>query len=133
MNHLDSTDIHAPDPLNLTIRLREEPDAEEYVFRLVAENGRAKEESTLPDPDAALEAVERFGEDIFFPQPGPPKLCTQQYGGPQVALVTGTFHGREVTATFKRTDGCEIARWKALAPLLGGARGTGRSTGGSWT
>ena len=133
MNHLDSPNHRTADPLDLTIRLREEPDADEYVFRLVAEDGRSKEESTLPDPDAALEAVERFGQDIFFPKPGPPKLCTQQYGGPQVALVTGTFHGREVTATFKRTDGCEIARWKALAPLLGGAPGTGRSTGGSWT
>lgn len=114
--------------VDLHVRLREEPDADEYVFRLVAEGGRATDESTLPDPDAALEAVERFGQDIFFPEPGPPKLCTQQYGGPQVALVTGTFHGQPVDATFQRTDGCEIARWKALAPLLGGIAGaTGNS------
>lgn len=114
--------------VDLNVRLREEPDADEYVFRLVAEEGRATDESTLPDPDAALEAVERFGQDIFFPEPGPPKLCTQQYGGPQVALVTGTFHGQPVDATFQRTDGCEIARWKALAPLLGGIAGaTGNS------
>jgi hypothetical protein len=37
--------------------------------------------------------------------------CTQIYGGPQVARVTGTFERRRIWARFKRTDGCEIARW----------------------
>ncbi|MET4146643.1 serine protease inhibitor [Arthrobacter sp. UYCo732] len=114
--------------VDLTIRLREEPAAGEYVFRLVAENGGVRAASTLPAPAAALEAVERFGEDIFFPKPGPPKLCTQQYGGPQVAVVTGTFHGRPVKAVFRRTDGCEIARWNSVTALLGGTPGgTGTS------
>jgi hypothetical protein len=118
--------------VDLAIRLREEPDGGEYVFRLVAAGGRALDGSTLAAPDAALEAVERFGEDIFFPKPGPPKLCTQQYGGPQVAEVTGTFHGRQVRAVFRRTDGCEIARWNTLSALLGGTPETGTSgTAGS--
>ena len=65
-----------------------------------------------------------FGEDIFFPKPGPPKLCTQQYGGPQVAIVTGSINGRPVSVTFRRTDGCEISRWRAMAPLLGGTHGS---------
>lgn len=106
--------------IDLTISIRDHPDAPEYVFRLVSEDGRPTAGTTLPEPAAALAAVERFGEDIFFPKPGPPKLCTQQYGGPQVAVVTGTFRGRGVHATFSRTDGCEIARWKAMGPLLGG-------------
>ncbi|WP_457965504.1 subtilase-type protease inhibitor [Arthrobacter sp. D1-29] len=109
---------------NLTIRLTEQPGSSEYVFRLVAEDGHPAAGSNLPDPEAALAAVEQFGEDIFFPKPGPPRLCTQQYGGPQVAVVTGTFRGRPVSAQFRRTDGCEIARWKAMAPLLGGSPGS---------
>lgn len=115
-------------PIDLTITLREEPASGEYVFRLVAAAGRSTAGSTLPAPEAALSEVERFGEDIFFPTSGPPKLCTQQYGGPQVAVVTGIFHGRQVHATFQRTDGCEIARWNSLAALLGGTTGrTGAS------
>ena len=106
--------------IDLTISIREDPEAPEHVFRLLASDGHPDAGTTLPDPAAALAAVERFGEDIFFPKPGPPKLCTQQYGGPQVAIVTGTFRGRTVHSTFTRTDGCEIARWKAMAPLLGG-------------
>lgn len=117
-----------PNSVDLTIRRREEPSAGEYVFRLVAAAGRIMDGSSLPAPEAALAEVERFGADIFFPTPGPPKLCTQQYGGPQVAVVTGIFHGRQVHAMFKRTDGCEIGRWNSLTALLGGTPGaTGKS------
>jgi hypothetical protein len=111
--------------IDLTIRLREDADADEYVFRLVADGGQVSPESTLPDPEAALAAVQQYGEQIFFPEPGPPRLCTQQYGGPQVAAVSGTFRGRRVDSLFSRTDGCEISRWNAMAPLLG-------SAGGAW-
>ncbi|MDE8587618.1 MULTISPECIES: serine protease inhibitor [Micrococcaceae] len=106
--------------IDLTISIRDHPDAPEHVFRLVSKDGHPAAGTTLPEPVAALAAVERFGEDIFFPKPGPPKLCTQQYGGPQVAVVTGMYRGRAVHAAFSRTDGCEIARWKAMGPLLGG-------------
>lgn len=106
--------------IDLTVSIRPDADSPEYVFRLVARDGRPADGTTLPDPEAALAAVEQFGEAIFFPVPGPPKLCTQQYGGPQVAMVTGTIDGRPVDSVFSRTDGCEIARWNAMAPLLGG-------------
>jgi hypothetical protein len=44
--------------------------------------------------------------------------CTQIYGGPAVARVTGRFRGNRVWAEFRRRDGCEIARWERLGPLL---------------
>ena len=44
--------------------------------------------------------------------------CTQQFGGPETATITGTLDGREVDARFARNNGCEIARWKKVAPLL---------------
>ncbi|WP_445155408.1 serine protease inhibitor [Arthrobacter sp. Hor0625] len=114
--------------VDLTIRLTEAPGAPEYSFRLVADEGTAADATTLPDPAAALAALREHGEEVFFPQPGPPRLCTQQYGGPQVAVVTGRYLGRSVHCEFSRTDGCEIARWRAMAPLLGGtAGGTGAS------
>jgi Subtilisin inhibitor-like len=37
--------------------------------------------------------------------------CSQVYGGPDVAHVVGSLRGRRVDATFRRTDGCQIARW----------------------
>ena len=48
--------------------------------------------------------------------------CTQQFGGPETATVTGTLHGDEVAARFSRENGCEISRWEKVAELLGGRR-----------
>ena len=117
-------EVPSPLDVDLTIRLTESPGAAPYTFRLMARDGTPSPGSTLPNPSAALEAVQRFGEDIFFPKPGPKKMCTQQYGGPQVAVVTGWFLARRVNSQFSRTDGCEIARWRAMAPLLGGVAGS---------
>ena len=111
---------HMPD-VDLTVSLTDVPGADDREFRLVARDGSVSAESTLPDPTAALAAVERFGEDLFFAVRRPDAMCTQQYGGPQVALVTGLLYGRRVHSRFTLTDGCEIARWRALAPLLGGS------------
>ena len=52
----------------------------------------------------------------------PPKrkdvACTQVYGGPERATITGTWQGRPVRSSFSRTDGCEIRRWDLLRGLL---------------
>ena len=117
--------------VDLTVTLTEAPGAESRLFHLRSAAGILSPdpdtlESNLPDAAAALAAVEQFGEEVFFPEPRADRICTQQYGGPQVAVVTGWFRGREVHSQFSRTDGCEIARWKTLAALLGN---TGGSTG----
>jgi hypothetical protein len=74
---------------------------------------------TLPRPATAcarLAALER----PFAPVPKD-TACTQIFGGPQVARVTGRFRGRRVWATFRRTNGCEIARWNRVRFLFPGA------------
>ena len=40
------------------------------------------------------------------------------YGGPEEATIKGTIRGAEIDPSFKRTDGCEIARWEKVQPLL---------------
>ena len=52
-------------------------------------------------------------EDVLEPVAGN-VACTQIYGGDQVA----TLSGGGVTASFSRENGCEIARWDKLAPIL---------------
>jgi subtilisin inhibitor-like len=44
--------------------------------------------------------------------------CTQQYGGPERARVRGIVDGTDISAELSRANGCEIARWDSLAPLL---------------
>ncbi|MDQ3068019.1 MAG: subtilase-type protease inhibitor, partial [Actinomycetota bacterium] len=51
-------------------------------------------------------------------------MCTDIYGGPQVALIKGTFRGRAISVLLQARNGCEIARFeklKFLVPLYGGA------------
>jgi len=44
--------------------------------------------------------------------------CTEQFGGPQTAKVSGSLEGERVEGSFSRRDGCEIARWDKLAAVL---------------
>jgi hypothetical protein len=46
--------------------------------------------------------------------------CIEVYGGPEEALVSGTFRGRRVLARFSRTDGCQIRRWDRVAFVFAG-------------
>jgi len=51
-------------------------------------------------------------------QPDPHRACSQIYGGPERALVTGTIGGRRIRHGFSRTNGCGIADWRRAMPLL---------------
>ncbi|WP_333771953.1 SSI family serine proteinase inhibitor, partial [Streptomyces sp. IBSBF 2435] len=46
------------------------------------------------------------------------QMCSMIYGGPQTAHVTGSWHGRPVDESYRRTDGCEVARWNRMMPAL---------------
>jgi hypothetical protein len=45
-------------------------------------------------------------------------VCSEIYGGPQEALVTGTLRGNRVFARFSRTDGCQLERWSRVSFLF---------------
>jgi hypothetical protein len=44
--------------------------------------------------------------------------CTEIYGGPETATISGILHGEAVNATLRRSNGCEIERFNRTAPLL---------------
>ena len=71
---------------------------------------------TLPHPDQACAKLAVM-DDPFAPVPKD-KACTQVFGGPEVADVTGTFRGKPVTAHFNKGNGCEIARWNSVEFLF---------------
>jgi Subtilisin inhibitor-like len=72
---------------------------------------------THPDPQAACQALEANGAAALPPVPKD-KACTQIYGGPQTATISGTWKGQSVMSTFARNDGCQISRWKLMEGLL---------------
>jgi hypothetical protein len=73
---------------------------------------------TLPNPAAACRKLAATDKP-FAPVPKN-VACTEVYGGPQVAQVSGTFEGKPVNARFSRTDGCQIARWNKVRFLFPG-------------
>ena len=71
---------------------------------------------TLPHPDRACAKLATM-TDPFAPVPKD-KACTQIFGGPEEAEVTGTFRGEPVNAQFNKGNGCEIARWNSVQFLF---------------
>jgi len=44
--------------------------------------------------------------------------CTEQYGGPEVAAISGTLDGAEIDTSFDRTNGCGIGDWELMRSFL---------------
>lgn len=59
----------------------------------------------------------RTGPELFRAAPQG-TMCTMIYGGDASARIVGTWEGRAVDTTVTRGDGCEIARWNNLVPVL---------------
>jgi Subtilisin inhibitor-like len=73
---------------------------------------------TLPRPGAACAKLAAMRNP--FAPPSKDLQCTQIYGGPQVAVISGTFRGRKIWVKLAARDGCEIARAKELGFLVPG-------------
>ncbi|HST85401.1 MAG TPA: SSI family serine proteinase inhibitor [Kineosporiaceae bacterium] len=94
---------------------------------IVSDDGKGKTETwtltcdpaggTHPTPEAACAALTGKGTTAM-PAVAKDKICTQIYGGPQTAKITGTWRGEAVNASFSRKNGCEISRWQSLKGLL---------------
>ncbi|MGW1890409.1 SSI family serine proteinase inhibitor [Streptomyces sp. NPDC002004] len=79
-----------------------------------------------PRPRTACAQLDKrtvWGKDPFAPVPRG-TMCTMQYGGPGTAHIKGIWAGRPVDARFDRGNGCEMARWDALVPVLPATRST---------
>ena len=74
-----------------------------------------------PDPDGACSHLSGL-DDPFAPL-ADDRVCSEQFGGPQTARVTGTWRGAAVDLRLSREDGCAISQWDALGPLLPGPVG----------
>lgn len=106
---------------DLTVVVVRSPGEPEQRWTLRCSGADPLPGSTHPTAAAACALVAARPE-VLAP---PPKdqLCTQQYGGPEVATVCGTANGMPVDRRFTRTDGCGIAAWSIAAPLLGAPAG----------
>lgn len=103
----------------LSITLRETPEAAAKTFTLVCADGKPAAESKHPSPAEACATIKNSPAILSPAPPRTDQACTMQYGGPATAKVTGAVDGKEVTAAFSLTDGCQIAMWDAAKSILG--------------
>jgi hypothetical protein len=107
----------------LAIMVKPTPAGPSVNYTLVCRDGVPTAESKHPKPEAACAALKNNAA-LLSPAPKPTaQVCTQQYGGPQTATVTGIVDYTPVDVTFARTDGCEIAAWNAAQDVLGASGG----------
>ncbi len=104
-------------PTKLTITVRSSEKAKPVTRTLTCDPAGG----SVPRAEAACAALAKVAiakPDPFAPTPKG-QMCTQIFGGPQVATVKGTWKGRDVDATFSRKNGCEVKRWNDLTVLMG--------------
>jgi hypothetical protein len=72
---------------------------------------------TLPNRKRACAKLSNLPPGAFAQVPKG-AICTQIYGGPQKAVVKGTIGSTRIWSSFRRRNGCEIARWARFSPWL---------------
>ncbi|MER8232103.1 SSI family serine proteinase inhibitor [Streptomyces sp. NPDC094049] len=111
----------APDSLTVTVSQSGNPSAD-GTFDLACDERAGGNHPAREDACARLGRLAEEGADPFRAVPAD-QMCTQVYGGPALAHITGTWQGRDVDARFSRANGCEIDRWENLEPVLPLVRG----------
>jgi hypothetical protein len=102
------------------------PAASSLVINVAPGHGAAPHRWTLtcgpagrthPDAQAACAALAQAKHPFAAVAPG--IMCSMVASGPQTATITGTWHGRKVSARYSRGDGCQTERWNKLEKVLG--------------
>jgi hypothetical protein len=93
-----------------------------FTYRLACLGDTATmtgESSTLDERSACLALNDEAVRTRLLVGPPADQMCTEQYGGPQLAGITGTLDGETVDAVVGRANGCGINDYDiVLAPLL---------------
>ena len=103
--------------VNLTVSVKD-GEGKEVKGTLKCEEGSAEGSGFLESSAAEHCQAARGLEQLLTTQPPKDRVCTQIYGGPQTARITGTFGAQDVARSLSRTNGCEIEDWKQVDALL---------------
>ena len=110
--------------VRLTIAFTREDGARRQVSTLRCRGLRASARGWLRGVGASRACrAARRRTSLLTTAPDPGRVCTQIYGGPERARVSGRIGTRAVARSFSRADGCRIADWDRAVPLLPRPRG----------
>ncbi|MFE7357596.1 SSI family serine proteinase inhibitor [Streptomyces sp. NPDC057543] len=130
-----ATAATAPLPLPLPLPLLHGDDARTRLTVTISDSGDPTADGVFelecgptggshPAAQQACDRLEELADEGAAPFTPVPRdaMCTQQFGGPATARVTGTWRGRSIDTVFARSSGCEISRWNNLRPVLPSVR-----------
>jgi hypothetical protein len=103
------------------------PDRDDISYRITCLGDTA----TIEPPTEGVDAAEacttlasQEAADRLILGPPTDQVCTEQYGGPDEAAITGTLDDERVDTVIDRTNGCGIDDWdRKLAGVLPQALG----------
>jgi hypothetical protein len=101
--------------IDLRIAFRAQAGSPPRVLVIRCAEGTAR--GTVTDPATACRRLQALGRRAFAPTPRN-VACSQIYGGPSTAVVTGSYLGFPLWVRLRRDNGCETARWERVAFLL---------------
>ncbi len=96
----------------------EHPEADTVSYELACFGDTA---TLIPDPtegvraDRACTALAQPEVEQYLAEgPALDQICTEQFGGPDTARVTGMLNGQDIDITVDRANGCGIGAWDIL-------------------
>ena len=109
---------------DLTVTV-EHPDFDPVTYEISCAGDAATVDGTDLDAEAACAALsDPAVQSRLIDGPPAGQACTEIYGGPDTATITGTLDGEPVSAQIDRANGCGISDWdELLADLLPSAHG----------
>lgn len=102
---------------DLTVSYRHPDDGISLTYRIACLGDTATitgDDAGVDAADACLALAEPAVQTRLVDGPPADQVCTEIYGGPDLALVTGTLDDQPVDAAVDRTNGCGISDWDDL-------------------
>ena len=85
-----------------------------YRITCLGDTATIDGDAEIDEQQACLALAEPAVQTRLIEGPPADQVCTEIYGGPDVARVTGTIDEQPVDATIDRTNGCGISDWDDL-------------------
>ncbi|MEZ5342071.1 MAG: hypothetical protein R2706_11665 [Acidimicrobiales bacterium] len=99
--------------LDITISHPEADDVS-YTISCLGDTATVIGEVAIIDQNACSALSDPAVKTRLVDIPPTDQACTEQYGGPDVAHIVGTFDGEPVDTTIDRVNGCGIGDWDSL-------------------
>jgi len=112
------TDAFAIADLTVVVTHPDEPDVT-YRISCLGDTSTIVDAPALVDANQACSALlEPAVVTRLTEGPPPDQVCTEIYGGPDVATFNGTLDGQNINASVDRVNGCGIFDWDEVLRAL---------------